>query len=845
MNLSTRSHIRYALVQHPMYLLIWLGDVVLGEKMPPWGAPDIWKYIERYRNNLSLLAKYPSLKINYETSALELEDLREKAPDVIEKMRNLVEEKRIGFVGGTYSQPHIHVFGPESNIMQFVFGLEAYKRLFDHRVITYAVQEVAHHQQLPQLLLASGYKYAVTPMFLWTIRFKDEHELIGTPNMYYCPVEGEEFTYWEGLDGSSIPLYLTTNEEPNRENVERERMKGLFRKPPVWIYIPDMLEIDERSVNEMVKAAEPKLMGELQMRLTPINEIMENAEPCLLDLALQERLGAAPPRTRAALYTYWSYCEGMWGEALSRKNHEAESSVIRCGSLSSMCWLLTGLKPKDTDGIWRKILSAQHHDVYWPETRELKKLALQWLDESIAESQREIENTLQSILSKIDTNVDGEPLIVFNHCPWPRDELLETTVDLPHGYRGIAVHEGDEEVPCYWASLEPHEDGSIKRAKIAFEANVPAYGYNTYSLHRAPGTEFERRPASCIETLENRFFRVKVDRDLNLHGMVLKDQNLDLLDPDKYLGNELRYAQIGNDRVEWQSNRGTAETSRVMVTPVFTSVESSGKMAGIPYRRYMRLCGRSRRIDFETKLTFEGHSIGDFDIDESKLNVYWPSCVKGDVYYEIPFGAMKGRESRPLLAINWLAISSDNATLAYLNAGTPKHWVQSSVIANVLAWGGTSFDNRSHIATKRLAEQVKVDCRLYGDHTYQYALYAEGSSWSRCGLARIGKDYSEPLVAKQTSRHKGGLPRSKSLLGLRSSNIVASSVLTDGTRLIMRAYESVGMKTGLSYDTQFSTEKVAIGNAFGHGPNRVDENPQINPFEIFTLIVTPSSLDAS
>lgn len=97
---------KLALVQHPMYLLI-KNDTGCAERTPPWGAVDIDHYIDRLRANIAMQRKFPQVKFGYEWSGLELEQLKEDAPDVFNEMMDLVKSGQSTFYNGTYSQPHL------------------------------------------------------------------------------------------------------------------------------------------------------------------------------------------------------------------------------------------------------------------------------------------------------------------------------------------------------------------------------------------------------------------------------------------------------------------------------------------------------------------------------------------------------------------------------------------------------------------------------------------------------------------------------------------------------------------------------------------------------------------
>ena len=67
----------------------------------------------------------------------------------------------------------------------------------------------------------------------------------------------------------------------------------------------------------------------------------------LLDEALEEQIEKYPPTSRSDLYAYWSSDEGMWAEALPRKNKKAEIRAVQAEAMEAMAHL-TGEEIKGT-----------------------------------------------------------------------------------------------------------------------------------------------------------------------------------------------------------------------------------------------------------------------------------------------------------------------------------------------------------------------------------------------------------------------------------------------------------------------------------------------------------------
>ena len=736
------------LCQHPMYLLIDRdrGKPTVGERIPPWGAPDAKEYTKRVKRNLESLEKFPDLKINYQFSGVEMEDMARDFPEVIEEMKRWARKGRIAFIGGTYSQPHLHVFGPESNIRQFEYGLEVFKRLFNFKITSYARQETGLHAQLPQILNAFGYRFAVVPAFYWSLRFIDGPsfpEIIGNSH-FQSFVQGEEFTYWQGLDKNSIPLYLKSSSA----HVEEDEQRDLFHSPILCIDFPDLQEVSESWYREKRK----------------------RGGFYLVDEALKEQLEKHPPTSRAKLYAYWSYIEGMWAEVLCRKNKEAEIKAVQAEAMVAMAHLVGERieAQEKIDKIWKNILTSQHHDVYWIEVTDLKKKALRWLSEAVRVSEEIIEEAESKIAKKIYTGKEGgKVLVVFNTLPKERKGIVRIKTE--DNVR--IVNDEDKELPTQRIGGE-----------INFVDTLPSFGYKVYRLRKEENQGLVDTKKECLEDLEfeNQYYKVRIREDGLFESMIEKGSGQELLDTKRYLGGEIR----GWIKDKDVSTRNRGKITRIEQGRVGKLIVIEGSLEDIRYKKRIMLYNDLPIIDVDIDLSFKGSEVGIFWIDESKLNIYWPT-QGGKISYDIPFGVEKGKEERPLFAINWLDISTDKYGLTYINKGTPKHWVRDGVIANVIAWGGSKFSNRQHLVWLK---RTQYDLKLYGSHTISYSLYPHQNDWKKANVVNVAQDLSFPLLAYLEDGHKGILSREKSLFRLLSHNLIMSSIQSQQGKIRCRVY---------------------------------------------------------
>jgi alpha-mannosidase len=93
-------------------------------------------------------------------------------------------------------------------------------------------------------------------------------------------------------------------------------------------------------------------------------------------------------------------------------------------------------------------------------------------------------------------------------------------------------------------------------------------------------------------------------------------------------------------------------------------------------------------------------------------------------------------------------------------------------------------------------------------HVFTYALYPHEGDWREADTVKMGENFNNPLIAKQTSIHEGNLPKEKSFLSVNQENISVSAFKVGGNpqanfkkasdrknrSLYLRFYETEGRK---------------------------------------------------
>ena len=502
------------------------------------------------------------------------------------------------------------------------------------------------------------------------------------------------------------------------EHLKKEIQKDLYSGPQIWIYFPDLVEINQKTYDE--------LKGLFEF--------------VLLERALKERFTRCPPHGKAKVYTYWSYIEGVWAEELLRKNKRAEEAAILAESIYCM-GKIAGLPISRNDEIrkiWHTILKYQHHDVYWIEVTDLRRKAINLLDDCIHRSYQIMADVAKELVEE-----DQGSLAIFNGLPNERKCLI----DIQSG-----------EIPESDLKFQKFGDRSFGFVKL------PAGGFKSFKISKGLCSTSEEKPLPKKITTNN--YSIEFSEEGLIEQIIIPGYG-ELLKPDKYLGGEMK-ALISN---RWVDNRSAV--CRFYSGDVAYVLERYSHLGKIPVSERYFFFRNENLIKAEVEFNFNGDEVGFFPIDETKINVYYPT-IGSKIYHDIPFGYVQAKEKRPLFAINWLYCGG----LVYVNRGNVKHWVRDGVIANVIAWGGFSFTNRIHFSW---AEKTQYDIRLYDKHKIEYFLIP----WGEFNGNKIVREVNNITFPVFVTKGEG----EKSFYRVNDEDLAITSVYEKNGEVWVRGYK--------------------------------------------------------
>jgi alpha-mannosidase len=813
------------------------------------GLPNILKA-------LRILEAHPEYRFVLDQVAY-IRPFLERYPEEGAAFRRLVDEGRLGIVGGNIVMPDVNMPGGESWIRQALYGKEYCREKLGVDVkVGWAIDTFGHHAQMPQLLKAAGYG-----SYWFSRGVRDA----ATP---------AEFI-WRGIDGSEIPAFWLP-----------------------WGYAA--LYHAPRDAREFKSSAEAEFAA-----LGPFVRGAGRVGLCGADVAAPEehlpgmiagfnRAEAAPFEIRFALPTDY---EASVSKSKLRPMITGEMNPIFQGTYSSRIeikqWIRT-LETRLTDwekldalaswlggatdtaqmaAAWDPMLFNQTHDLAsGVMTDHVYEDTLRGYEFAARTAGEHVDNRLEYLVSKIDTTGKGTPIVVVNTLGWPRTDIVDVAagVSMKDLSSLSLLDPAGRSVPFQTVGEERGSDGGLAGVRVAFVArDVPAVGWSVYRLVPA-GAAASGSPADGIRmgpsrgsehgddsTIENDFFKAAVNLWTGeITGLTLKSDGWESLSgPANVVAREqdggdfwelngtlngVRIVAMSRkvllpraDRAQF-SNEWVGGSGRTDAGPVISQFLNQHPFGNGVFETRVRMYAGVPRLDIRTRI-----------LNNDKLVRYralFPTSIrKGTRFDEIPFGALERPSSEELPAQNWIDYSDGKHGLALLNRGLPGNNVVDGTLALSLMRSAT-IASYGFGGGYEPGMSSDSGLELGKDITFEYSLIPHAGDWRDAGITRAGMELNHPLLARKAGVHPGPLPRQWGILEIPDGNVVLSALKPgrNGT-VVIRVYEAQGKPVKgavIKFNARIASAEEsnlieASGPPFGTAGNVM--RFEIHPYEIKTF----------
>lgn len=791
-----------------------------------WPSSETVDVVRRtYGTALQLMNEYPDYTFA-QSSAQTSAWLEEKYPDIFAGIQKRVKEGRWEIVGGMWVEPDLNMPDGESQVRQLLVGKRYFKDKFGVDVkIGWNPDSFGYNWQLPQIYKKSGIDYFVTQKIYWNDTTKFPYK----------------FFWWQSPDGSRVLTYFPHDYVNMMEPVRMAKDLADYvpRTPqfPEMLHLygigdhgggPTRLMLDRERLWSSDKVVYPKL------QLGTAAAFFKDAE-------------AAAPKLNLPVWNSELYLEFHRGvfttqAATKNNNRKSEEILLNAEKLASISTLFGAAYPHaEFEKAWRKVLFNQFHDlsagsgiaaIYRDADRDYAEVKLMG-DEIARHAAHELE-------SRVHTQGEGVPVMVFNPLSWTRTDVAEVEVEVPEAAGELRVTDAAGKVMLQ----QLRQRISPTRFRVMFLAeDLPAIGYKMFYISSAnagntPATDLRAGDT----TLENQFLRVTIDPKSGcISSLFDKKQNKETLAPGS-CGNLLQAfhdkpkqwdawnidADFENQKWDLTEADSVAAGDR---GPLRASVRVERHFQNSKFTQEIVLYAGSPRVEIVTDADWhEKHIL-------IKAGISIPEGTTRATY-EIPYGSIERPTTRntpeekakfEVPALRWADISSADG--------------KSGVsLLNENKYGYDAKANNLRISLLRSPEWPDPHADE-GHHHFSYAFYPHSADWKQ-NTFRQGYEFDYKLIAMQVPSHDGEMPRQWSFITADAPNVIVTAVkqAEDSSALVVRMYEIEGKKADVKLTFGRMVQSAndgnlmeAVGSSLNSARNVVTTS--VTPYEIKTLLV--------
>ena len=716
---------------------------------------------------LKLMEEYPNYKFMSSQPQLYV-FLKERYPEVYEKVKERVKEGRWIPEGGMWLEADCNLTSGESLVKQFFkeeFGIDS-KILWLPDVFGYS-------GALPQIMKECGIEYFMTTKLAW-------NQIDKFPNDTFL---------WKGIDGTGILTHLITTPGVGQDikNTHFTTYNGMLDADAV---IGAWERYQNKDLNNEVLicygygdggGGPTRQMLECSSRLEQgiagIPKVVQES-PVEYFERLDERVRNHKRLPQWEGELYFEYHRGTLTSMGRNKkgNRKSELAMMDLELLSLLAKKKGISYPKETlERMWKVILLNQFHDILpGSAIHEVYEVSKKEYEELLCKAHELIGERTKALAG------EGDGITVFNTLGFTRDDVVR----LPEGCDAEALEDADGVI----YPVQHTNDGAVvslkklpskgsrvyKKAKI--EKDISKLWY---SIENTAGNKKLETPFYTVVFDENgmlaRLYDKKNEREVLKEGqkgnrMVMyedKPMNFDNWDIDMY------YTEKGWEASDLTSFEWTD------IGDVCVCVMLERRISKSVIRQKITFYADSAVIRFDTYVDWKEH--------QHLLKVHFPVDLHTDeAAFDIQFGNLTRKIHRNTswdearfesCGQKWMDMSEGHYGVSLLNDCKYGHSALDGVMTLTLI--------KSGIEPNPTADQE--------EHTFTYALYPHAEGWRQANTVQEAMKLNQPLLSEEGG-HAGC---QNSFVWVDKSNVIIETVkmAEDDDGIIVRLYESENAKT--------------------------------------------------
>ena len=757
-------------------------------------ATTIDEYIPNtLRQNIALLDKYPQFQFNFE-AAIHYQWMKEYYPDEYENLKTYIRDGRWHPSGASINANDVMVPSAESIIRNFLYGQTFYKEEFN--------KKGGNDIMLPDCF---GFPYSL-PTLAKHCGITGFHTAKLAWGSAYSYNDLAPFGIWKGVDGSEI--YAIFKGEPYDEheayNKDMSRDAGMinlantnlqkYGVPFVFRYVGPRSDRGGALKDNAGESGEntPYWLqtsvnsdGPLNVHLSTPDDIFSlldqyrNDKYFVWDNELPMSTHGVGCYTSQAMMKYWN-----------RKNELLADATEKASVFAD--WIKAADYPEaQIREFWTKLLWHQFHDdltgTSIPNAYTYSRNDEVLVNLGLAEVMR---NSIGAVVRKMDTQVEGIPLVVYNPLSIQRTDIVEASVAVDNVVNNIRVFDKDgNEV----LSQILNYDAKSRILSFLFEAEVSSLGYATYDVRLNEASTMQSGLSVTNEKIENDIFVVTLDGNGDVSSVYDKKLEMDLLtSPIRLAIQNNRSTGFPSWEIMWNNVNSTpryyvdeqVEVSIQENGPLRVSLKVTRSKAGSDFIQYIRLMPSniSGRIDFVNEVNWRTQG--------GLLKAEFPlKSTNTKATYDLSIGAIeRGINSSNLYEVAGHQWANQTHTSGLYGVS----------ILNDCKYGWDKPNNNMlrltllHTPTVGGSYAYQKDQDL-GYNKFTYSFYPHTGTWNESTQWEASR-LNQPFVALQAPKHSGSLGKSVDFVSLNTNQVAIKALkkMEGSDEIVVRVYELVG-----------------------------------------------------
>lgn len=777
-----------------------------------------------------------------------LEDYFAVVPENRARVKALVERGKL-IIGPWYTQTDTTIVSGESIVRNLMYGIRDCMAFGEPMKIGYLPDSFGMSGQLPHIYNGFG----ITRTMFW----RGCSERHGTDKTEFL---------WQSQDGSEVtaqvlPLgYAIGKYLPEDEAGLRKRLDSYFdvlEKASVTkeILLPnghDQMPLQQNIFSVMDKLRE--IYPQRQFVMSRFEEVFDHIE------ARRDELATLKGEFIDGKYMRVHRTIGSTRMDIKIAHARIENKIVNIlEPLATLAWTLGfdyhhGLLEK----MWKEILKNHAHDSIGCccSDKVHREIVSRFeLAEDMAD------NLVRFYMRKIVDNMqqsDADKLVMFNLMPWPREEVMNTTIRLRASQFRLLDDKGNE-IPYFIRSSRELDPGLIDRQivhygnyepfmefDIQLSQILPSMGYRTLFIEPNVAGKVVSPVINTESLLENAFWQIDLNNDGTLR---LRDKETGLI-YDRVLeieessddGDEYDYSR---SREEWRLTSAQGEHQVEFIHEGWQSRAVIRHQIAVPANLAERAARqRSGSLGAEVEITLSYHSRRidvavrlDNQADDHRVRVLIPTpFMTEDVLADTQFGTLtrpvqdaamenwkeEGWKEAPVPVwnlLNYAVLQEKRNGLALFTEGLREFEVvgeDKKAFALTLLRGVGLLGKEDLLLRPGRPSGIKMpvpDSQVRGSLSCRFSLFSFSGTPENAGVAQQAKSWLTPVQcynkipwdAMKLNRSSFSTPESYSLLALSPTGCVLSTLkkAEDRDELILRLFnpsESSACDATLSAD---------------------------------------------